>query len=135
MRLPVALAVVCLSAACGASPSSGTVTETPVYVINFHGAELGRSDQRPKDLVLSEFSTLNGLTWQSWGPTRAVGAGKLSGTWCLPTCLDAPYDAGVTLSNVLPVKGRGYFTRYRIEAKLPPGQQEGADLAGILPTP
>jgi hypothetical protein len=135
MRLPIALAVLCLSAACGASPSSGTATATPIYVFNFFGAEDGRTDQRPRDLVVSEFSTINGLTWQSWGPSRAVGMGKLSGTWCLPECLDKPYDARVTLSNVIPVKGQGYFTKYRIEAKLPADQKETADLSGVLQTP
>lgn len=135
MRLPVALVVLCLSAACSGSPSSGTATATPVYVFNFYGAEEGRTDQRPKDLVVSEFTTVNALTWKSWGPSRAVGTGKLSGTWCLPGCLDVPYSATVTLSNVTPVKGQGYFTKYQIEADVPAEQKDNADLVGVLQTP
>ncbi|MEW9530448.1 hypothetical protein [Microbispora sp. NPDC049125] len=110
--------------------------QPPVYVLNLHGAEKsGRPDQRPARLVLSEFSSMSGVTWHTWGPTRATGAGKLSGTWCLPQCMDTPYDAEVTLSNVMPVKGKGYFTRYRIESDLPQAQRPDADLSGVLPTP
>ncbi|GAA4589015.1 hypothetical protein GCM10023194_42120 [Planotetraspora phitsanulokensis] len=123
---------------CG-SPGSATGaddgTEIPVYVLNFHGAEEGRSDQRPGDLTLSEFSTLNQVVWQSWGPTKAAGSGKLTGTWCLPGCMDRPYEATVTLSNVSPVKGKGYFTKYEITAPVPEELREKADLTGALPTP
>ena len=107
----------------------------PVYVFNTYGAEEGRTDQRPADLVLSEFSTLNHVAWQSWGPTQALGTGKLSGTWCLPGCLDAPYDATVTLRALQPVRGKAYFTHYELRAKLPPAQRQDADLQGSLPTP
>ncbi|MCT9931925.1 hypothetical protein N5079_17110 [Planotetraspora sp. A-T 1434] len=120
--------------ACGSS-GTAVATATEVYVLNFYGAEQGRADQRPADLVLSEFSTLNKVTWRTWGPTRASGAGNLSGTWCLPHCLDKPYAATVTLSSIVPVKGKGYFARYEITAKLPPGEKGKADLSGTLPTP
>ncbi|GAA4561430.1 hypothetical protein [Planotetraspora kaengkrachanensis] len=136
--LLTAALVVPAATSCG-SPGSATGaqdgTEIPVYVLNFHGAEEGRSDQRPGDLTLSEFSTLSQVVWQSWGPTRATGAGKLSGTWCLPGCMDRPYEATVTLSNVSPVKGKGYFTKYEIVALVPEDQRDKADLTGALPTP
>ncbi|GAA4213357.1 hypothetical protein [Microbispora amethystogenes] len=119
---------------CGASPA-GPAAETPVYVLNLRGSEQGRPDQRPAILVLSEFSTISAVVWRSWGPTRAVGAGKLSGTWCLPACEDAPYDATVTLSNVTPVRGKGYFSRYAVAAEVPVRQRPAADLSGVLPTP
>ncbi|GAA1300027.1 hypothetical protein Psi02_21910 [Planotetraspora silvatica] len=140
-------AALCLLTACLAAPamtscgSPGSATgaedgaETPIYVLNFHGAEEGRSDQRPGDLTVSEFSTLNQVVWQSWGPTRAAGAGKLTGTWCLPACMDNPYEATVTLSNVSPVRGKGYFTKYEITARVPEDQRDRADLTGTLPTP
>ncbi|MBX6383229.1 MAG: hypothetical protein IRZ07_09695 [Microbispora sp.] len=119
---------------CGA-PAGEPAVETPVYVLNFRDSEHGRADQRPADLVLSEFSTMTGVTWRTWGPTRATGAGKLSGTWCLPECADAPYDATVTLSSVIPVKGKGYFSRYAVTADVPARQRAQADLSGVLPTP
>ncbi|GLW99608.1 hypothetical protein [Microtetraspora sp. NBRC 16547] len=138
MRLPAALALaaLCLAAACTSQAPRTAPTEEPqIYVLNLYGDENGRSDQRPQALVLSEFSTVSGMRWQSWGPSRAVGVGRLSGTWCLPQCQDRPYDATVTLSAVVPFKGNGYFTKYAIKAKLPAAQKEMADLAGGLPTP
>ncbi|MEV4460078.1 hypothetical protein [Microbispora sp. NPDC049633] len=119
---------------CGSAPTE-PVAETPVYVLNFRDSERGRPDQRPANLVLSEFSTMSAVTWRTWGPTRATGAGKLSGTWCLPECADAPYDATVTLSSVIPVKGKGYFSRYAVTADVPVRHRPEADLSGVLPTP
>jgi hypothetical protein len=135
MRLPGVLLALVLTAACGSSPAKDQMSATQVYVFNTYGAEQGRVDQRPPDLVLSEFSTLNTLTWQSWGPTKALGTGKLSGTWCLPGCADAPYDATVTLKSVQPVRGKAYFTRYELRADLPQKQRDSADLDGRLPVP
>jgi hypothetical protein len=121
-------------AACG-SADKAAAGEPGIYVFNFHHAEQGRADQRPRDLVLSEFSTMSRVTWSVWGPSRASGTGKLSGMWCLPRCADTPYDATVTLSSVIPVRGKGYFTRYRVSVNLPEAERDGADLAGILRTP
>ncbi|GAA1013448.1 hypothetical protein Aple_054310 [Acrocarpospora pleiomorpha] len=162
MRLLIALAAASLAAvSCGAStpsgtpsaaetPTSGTATATPpepisatpaetppttVYVFNSFGEEEGRPDQRPADLVVSEFSSLSKLTWRNWGPETAVGAGKLSGSWCLPECLDKPYDATVTLSSIKMAQGQAYFSKYDIQVDLPVAQQEGADLNGTLATP
>ncbi|MEN3534799.1 hypothetical protein AAH991_06785 [Microbispora sp. ZYX-F-249] len=138
-RLPAGLLVTVSALAavlggCGSAPAD-PAAETPVYVLNFRDAERGRPDQRPANLVLSEFSAMSAVTWRTWGPTRATGAGKLSGTWCLPECADAPYDATVTLSSVIPVKGKGYFSRYAVTADVPARHRPEADLSGVLPTP
>ncbi|TQS27855.1 hypothetical protein [Microbispora sp. KK1-11] len=133
--LPVTVTVLCVAAGGCASAPAGPAAETPVYVLNLQNSERGRAEQRPANLVLSEFSTMSGVTWRTWGPTRATGAGKLSGTWCLPECVDAPYAATVTLSSVIPVKGKGYFSRYAITADVPLRHRPEADLSGVLPTP
>ncbi|GAA0438229.1 hypothetical protein Acor_62350 [Acrocarpospora corrugata] len=151
MRLSIVLAAASLAAvSCGTSTPSGTPSATatpasvspssepqtgPVYVLNLFGDEQGRPDQSPKNLVVSEFSSLSEVTWRNWGPATAVGAGKLSGSWCLPECLDKPYDATVTLSSIKVAQGQSYFSRYDIEVDLPVAQQEGADLSGTLATP
>lgn len=139
IRLGVVLVGAALlgAAACGSADSGGrdAVPETPVYVLNLHGAEQGRPDRRPRDLVVSEFTALSEVSWHSWGPTRAAGEGRLTGSWCLPGCADTPYDATVTLSGVVPVRGKGYFTRYEITADVPPDLRERADLKGVMPTP
>ncbi|WP_182898312.1 hypothetical protein [Microbispora sp. H10830] len=133
--LPVTVTALCVAAGgCGAAPT-GPPAETPVYVLNLQNSERGRAEQRPANLVLSEFSTMSGVTWRSWGPTRATGAGRLSGTWCLPECADAPYAATVTLSSVIPVKGKGYFSRYAVTADVAVRHRPEADLSGVLPTP
>ncbi|WP_067179959.1 hypothetical protein [Microtetraspora niveoalba] len=132
----LSLAALCLATACASQPArTAPAEETQIYVLNLYGDENGRSDQRPPALVLSEFSTVDGMSWQSWGPGRAVGVGRLSGTWCLPQCQDRPYDATVTLSNVAPYKGDGYFTRYAVKAELPESERKTADLKGALPVP
>ncbi|GAA3071948.1 hypothetical protein [Streptosporangium carneum] len=118
----------------GVTRSEGRRAE-PVYVINLYGAEDGRADQRPENLVVSEFSTLKGITWRSWGPGRAVGAGKLSGTWCLPDCLDSPYDATITLSKVKKAMGKRYFTKFAIDGDFPKPDQIDDTLTGALPLP
>ncbi|MEU8275425.1 hypothetical protein ACFYOK_26415 [Microbispora bryophytorum] len=145
MRLSVTATVFCVSVFCvsvfcaavgGCGPApTGPAAETPVYVLNLQNSERGRAEQRPANIVLSEFSTMSGVTWRTWGPTRATGAGRLSGTWCLPECADAPYAATVTLSSVIPVKGKGYFSRYAITADMPVLHRPEADLSGVLPTP
>ncbi|GLX02914.1 hypothetical protein [Microtetraspora sp. NBRC 16547] len=154
--IAAAVAVLGMAAACGQGGSAPTpkgeesagrpgaeptVTATtsqaapPIYVRNLHGAEAGRDDQRPANLVLSEFSVLNGITWKSWGPDRAVGTGGLSGSWCLPGCLKKQYEATVTLSGVTTVKGTRYFTRFDVDGDFPkPGDPADA-LVGSLPTP
>ncbi|MEV7010937.1 hypothetical protein [Streptosporangium sp. NPDC051022] len=124
-----------------AQPEAEPVTQevTPraeqVYVINLHGNEEGVADQRPANLVASEFSTLKGVTWRSWGPERAVGSGKLSGTWCLPGCQTNPYDATITLSKVRKVGDKRYFTRFGITGDFPGPTSPADTLNGALPLP
>ncbi|WP_017593326.1 hypothetical protein [Nocardiopsis potens] len=84
------------------------------YVFNTHGDEQGRPQQRPEDLVASEFTSFTGLEWQEWGTDSAVGRGELSGTWCLPECQDDPYPATVELGDPENADGTLYFTTYRV---------------------
>ncbi|UGY91472.1 hypothetical protein [Streptomyces gobiensis] len=99
------------SAACGESGEGAAVrtdtapasaTAALPYVLNHHGEQnrvKGALQRSPKDLVLSEFTTVNDVDWQRWDADRAVGTGKVTGTWCLDTCLDKPLKATVTLSD------------------------------------
>ena len=89
-------------------------TEEGAYVFNTHGDEEGRPQQRPENLVASEFTSFTGLEWQEWGVDAAVGRGELSGTWCLPECQDDPYPATVELGDPENVGGTLYFTTYRV---------------------
>ncbi len=149
-RIIVAVVVALLglmSAACGSGVAQAAPSEVepvaqavdrpaePVYVINLYGNEEGVAEQRPVNLVASEFSTVKGITWRSWGPARAVGAGKLSGTWCLPNCLEHPYDATITLSKVRKVNDKRYFTRFDIAGDFPEPDQPDDRLTGSLPLP
>ncbi|WP_433250557.1 hypothetical protein ACQPYK_04370 [Streptosporangium sp. CA-135522] len=112
----------------------GPVRES-VYVFNLYGAEEGRADQRPANLVASEFSSLRELNWSTWGPEKAVGRGRLSGTWCLPGCLAEPYTATITLGAVRKVRGKKYFTRFGIDGDFPKPEEPADTLVGTLPTP
>ncbi|MFF4418948.1 hypothetical protein ACFYY8_41000 [Streptosporangium sp. NPDC001559] len=109
--------------------------ESGVYVINLYGAEEGEPARRPANLVASEFSTLKGITWRSWGPEEAVGGGRLSGTWCLPGCQARPYEATITLSKARKVGGRRYFTKFDITGDFPRPDSPKDTLSGTLPLP
>jgi hypothetical protein len=121
------------AAAFPATGGTAAPAGTAVYVWNLHGDEQGRPDVRPGDLVLSEDSTLNGISWRSWGGARAAGRGRLSGTWCLPGCLKKPYKAAVTLSRVRQVGDHWYYTSYAVN--VPGGDREATPIRGNLPTP
>ncbi|MFF5210425.1 hypothetical protein [Streptosporangium sp. NPDC000396] len=130
------LGSVVLTAGSGTAVAEPCATaREPIYVINFYGAEEGRADQRPSNLVVSEFSSLGGLTWRRWGPRTAVGVGKLRGSWCLPGCLAEPYTATVTLGRVKKVRGEKYFTRFDIDGDFPKPDEPADALSGALPTP
>ncbi|WP_062431140.1 hypothetical protein [Herbidospora daliensis] len=145
MRLVTVLTFCVALVACGSAPdgipsptppSSSTSSAQEVYVLNFFGDEQGSPAQKPADLVISEFSTMNKLLWDKWGPDTAEGRGMLTGSWCLPDCLDQPYDAKITLSTPVGKAGRTYFTSYTIEPDdLQSAQEQGADLVGTLQTP
>ncbi|WP_066361086.1 hypothetical protein [Herbidospora mongoliensis] len=147
MRLVTVLAFCVALVACGsATPPDGIPSPTPpaastpsaqdVYVLNFFGDEQGSPAQKPADLVISEFSTMNKLRWDKWGPDNAVGHGMLTGSWCLPDCLEKPYEAKVTLATPTSRQGRTFFTSYTIEpGDLQSAQEQGADLIGTLQTP
>ncbi|MDP9863344.1 MULTISPECIES: hypothetical protein [Streptosporangium] len=107
----------------------------PVYVFNLHGAEEGRADQRPTDLVLSENSSISEVTWSKWGPQAALGTGKLTGTWCLPDCETEPYTATVLLGSVQRMKGKRYFAHFGVSGDFPEPEDHIGALIGELPTP
>ncbi|GHH66085.1 hypothetical protein GCM10017673_11250 [Streptosporangium violaceochromogenes] len=126
--------------ACGLGPAETAPrpTDQPagqVYVLNLHGTEEGRADRRPANLVLSEFSTVRGVTWTRWGPRNATGTGELSGTWCLPRCQERPYTATITLGGVKKVKGRSYFTTFSVDGDFTKPAETADTLTGTLPTP
>ncbi|GAA2896829.1 hypothetical protein GCM10010517_61840 [Streptosporangium fragile] len=122
-------------------PGSASVAEPaaapaePVYVFNLYGAEEGRADHRPGNLVLSESSTVRGVAWRTWQGRAAAGTGLLSGTWCLPGCLTEPYTVTVTLGTVKRIGGRKYFTRFAVHGDFPRPEEPDGAMSGALPTP
>ncbi|WP_283139062.1 hypothetical protein [Rhizohabitans arisaemae] len=116
------------------TPALQAMRAGQVYVFNFWKNERGATHTQPKGLVVSEFTTLNDVVWSEWGSDRAVAKGLVSGVWCLPGCLDDPYSATVTLSQPVSVKGRFYYSRYKIDTRLPAGVTTN-DLEGPLQTP
>jgi hypothetical protein len=126
-KIALTAAVLGLVAVCVA----GAADPVPVRVWNVHGAEHGRSDSRPANLVLSEFTTARRVAWRSWGLRTAVGVGKISGTWCLPACRDKPYRATITLS----APHGGYFTKFRVDGGFPRPEDPADTVIGTLATP
>ncbi|MFE0189360.1 hypothetical protein [Streptomyces sp. NPDC058989] len=106
------------------------------YVINHYGeenADRGRAERSPAHLVLSEFTSIGKVNWQQWGAKKAVGTGKVTGTWCLDTCLDKPLKATVTLSDPKTVAGRKVFTAFTLKLSGNPGAYDSEDLHGKRP--
>ncbi|MEV0119486.1 hypothetical protein AB0H77_40575 [Streptomyces sp. NPDC050844] len=114
----------------GAAPSP-TQVSGPVYVPDSMGHPL----TRPTNLSLTEFSTLTGLRWRSWGGPRAVATGRLSGAWCRPKCSDAGYPATVELTRLERRENVSYYTRAAVRSShLPPKDTD--DLSAVhLPVP
>lgn len=111
-------------------------TDVTPYVVNHYGeanADVGRAERSPKTLVLSEFTTISGITWREWGAARAVGTGKVTGTWCLQTCADKPLKATVTLSDPEAVGGRKVFSAFVLSLSGRPGAYDSEDLKGRRP--
>ncbi|MEV4247028.1 hypothetical protein AB0J63_26895 [Streptosporangium canum] len=137
----IAAAVATLVSGIVGAGSGTAVAETgasapgPIYVFNLYGAEEGRADRRPANLVASEFSSLSELTWKKWGPYAAVGTGKLSGTWCMPGCQEEPYTATILLGGTRTVNGKRYFTRFGITGDFPKPEEHVDTLIGNLPKP
>ncbi|MEU4999333.1 hypothetical protein [Streptomyces sp. NPDC021622] len=139
-------------AACGvlalqtahASTSSGSAEQTArtagvargsaaPYVVNHYGeenADNGRAERTPKNLVLSEFTSISGLHWKEWGTKEAVATGKVTGNWCLETCLDKPLKATVTLSDPKTVNGKKVFSTFTLKLAQGTGEYESEDLQG-----
>ncbi|MCM2579306.1 hypothetical protein [Streptomyces meridianus] len=73
------------------------------------------ADRRPDKLVLSEFTTVDRITWTQWREADATGTGDVTGTWCLETCQDKPLKGTVTLSDPKTVNGKRYFSAYTLQ--------------------
>ena len=128
------LATVLLAAGCGAyqgvrvegpAPTGAAETRT-VYVLD----EMGNPLQRPRDLALTEFSSLNRLRWTSWGGATATATGEVSGTWS-----EHAYPAKVTLTGLELRERSAYYGRAEVEAPGLPADQaaELRDLKLLLP--
>ncbi|TJZ42812.1 hypothetical protein FCH28_33510 [Streptomyces piniterrae] len=119
------------------APAAGTArTNTTPYVINHYGeenADKGRAERSPQHLVLSEFTAIHDVTWQKWGAKQAVGTGKVTGHWCLDTCLDKPLKATITLSDPKTVNGRKVFSAFTLKLDGKPGTYDSEDLQGKRP--
>ncbi|MDB1088027.1 hypothetical protein PJ985_10670 [Streptomyces sp. ACA25] len=100
------------------------------HVLNFYGEENteGSAERSPRTLVLSEFTTISDLTWERWDTKRAVGTGAVSGTWCLPECLDDPLPASVVLSDPESVRGKVFYTAFLLE---PEKEADAAQYEGV----
>ncbi|MGW1378206.1 hypothetical protein ACWD6P_28590 [Streptomyces sp. NPDC002446] len=120
----------------GSPATSVARTVGTPYVINHYGeenADRGRAERSPANLVLSEFTSIGKVTWKQWGAKKAVGTGKVTGTWCLDTCLERPLKATVTLLDPKTVDGRKVFTAFALKLSDAPGTYDSEDLRGKRP--
>lgn len=102
----------------GAEGDADGAGDAETYVVNFYGEENidGNPEQQPENLVLSEHTSLQEVDWEEWDGEQAVGSGLLSGMWCLPECLDEPFDAVVTLSDPQEFNGEVFYTTFLVES-------------------
>lgn len=117
------------------STSTARANNTP-YVINHFGeenADKGRAERSPKNLVLSEFTSIKRLGWKQWDAKQAVGTGEVTGTWCLDTCLDKPLKATVTLGDPKTVNGKKVFSSFTLKLAGGQGAYDAEDLHGKRP--
>ncbi|MEU8780936.1 hypothetical protein [Streptomyces sp. NPDC048637] len=146
MHKPTAVTTVCLLvvtavgvAGCGSPEQphvegpapSPTQSSGPVYVPD----TLGHPLTRPTGFALTEFSSVDRLSWRSWGAAKAVATGRLRGMWCIPHCPAQGYPATVELSRLQNRENVSYYTRATVRSShLPP---DGADdLSSVrLPLP
>ncbi|ARF53614.1 hypothetical protein [Streptomyces gilvosporeus] len=132
-----ALGALATAQAADASTATAAAPATTPYVVNHYGeqnADKGHPERSPKNLVLSEFTSAGGLHWQQWGAKKAVATGKITGNWCLDTCLDKPLKATVTLSDPKTVHGKRVFSRFTLHLSGKPGAYDSVeDLQGKRP--
>ncbi|QSB05764.1 hypothetical protein [Natronoglycomyces albus] len=87
--------------------------------------------QTPESMMLQENSNADNMEWYIWGPDRAVAIGTVSGLWCMPECVDEPYEARITLCDVQD----DVFTRFSVvgdfEVDDPTRQELDAPLYGL----
>ena len=121
------LALIAMAAVIGTT----TAPDQAVYVFNTYHEEAGHSEQRPANLVASEFTTMRNITWRHWAADSATGTGELTGSWCLPECQTHPYSAAITLRDVR----RQHFTTFAITGDIPTPSPRKDTLSGHLPAP
>ncbi|MGW7024521.1 hypothetical protein ACWGGS_34955 [Streptomyces decoyicus] len=115
----------------GPAPSP-TQVSGPVYVSD----TLGHPLTRPTKFALTEFSSVAGLSWRSWGKPKAVATGRVRGMWCIPHCPANGYPATVELSRLQHQENVSYYSRavVRSSHRLPPDR--AAELRDVrLPVP
>lgn len=120
--------------ATGDGSTGGDAEAVRPYVVNFFGEANadGAPDQEPGTLVLTEFTTVTDVTWEEWNGTAAIGTGSLSGTWCLPECLENPYPTSVVLSDTGDFGGDPYYTTFLLEPDVAISASP-EDLDGVRP--
>ena len=96
-----------------ASPSASASTR-PFVLSQDEEPQAKDADRRPDKLVLSEFTTIDRITWKQWRDAEATGSGQVTGTWCLETCQDKPLKGTVTLTDPKTVNGKRYFSAYTL---------------------
>ncbi|WP_167932530.1 hypothetical protein [Streptomyces spiramenti] len=97
----------------------------PLYVSDAAGEPL----QRPERFAVTEFVSLTGLRWESWGEPSARATGSVAGTWCLPDC-EGGYPATVELHAPAVRERVAYYTRVTVEADGLP-ENRAAELDGL----
>ncbi|MFG2831713.1 hypothetical protein ACGFWI_30285 [Streptomyces sp. NPDC048434] len=123
------------SAQAAHTTSAVRAAHTP-YVMNHYGeenADKGRAERSPKNLVLSEFTSAQGLNWKQWDAKKAVATGQVTGAWCLDTCLDKPLKATLTLSDPKTVHGKKVFSSFTLKLAGGSGAYDSEDLQGKRP--
>ncbi|MFF8788566.1 hypothetical protein [Streptomyces sp. NPDC015125] len=128
------------NAATASAPTAHTASATRAadtpYVMNHSGeenADHGRADRSPKDLVLSEFTSVGDLNWKQWDTKKAVATGEVTGNWCLETCLEKPLKGTLTLSDPKTVNGKKVFSSFTLKLAGGSGAYDSEDLQGKHP--
>ncbi|MFE1173385.1 hypothetical protein [Streptomyces sp. NPDC058773] len=124
------------AASAPAQTASAARTGSGPYVINHYGeenADKGRAERSPANLVLSEFTSAQQLHWKQWDAKKAVATGKVTGSWCLDTCLDKPLKATLTLSDPKTVHGKKVYSSFTLKLADGNGSYDVEDLKGKRP--